>query len=111
MNPLEFHLRCAAHDWTHDNSDDHSRWNRGQRDRQELRAAAESSPELAAIWHAWNAHAYHRGAIPQRPDIEAVSTFPGAQPAHIPGQLSLGEEPTDAEWLRDRVREWGHSGV
>jgi hypothetical protein len=92
MTPHEYHDRCKRHDWQHDNSDDHSVWTRGQRERRILREAAEASPELFAIWRAWNAHAYHGGAIPPRPDVAAVATFPGAVPALIPGQLSLDAE-------------------
>ena len=118
MTPTEFHDRCKRHDWAHDNADDPRAYARGQADRRELRQAAESSPELFAIWRAWNAHAYHGGAIPPRPDVEAVATFPGAVPPHIPGQLSLLDPSdesagmsSDVEWLRKRTREWGHSGV
>lgn len=92
MTPTEYHDLCSGHDWYHDYSDDHKVWTRGQRERLKLRQLAESSPELFAIWRAWNAHKFHGGAIPPRPDIDSVATFPGAIPAFVPGQLSLTDE-------------------
>ena len=62
-----FDRQCAAHDWTHEYSDDGSVYRRGRAEREALLAAAKQSPELQPIYDAWAAYIFHGAKHPALP--------------------------------------------
>lgn len=50
MTPEEFKKRLEAHDWHYNMSDDGTVWRRGLKDDNEIRAIAQTSPELARMY-------------------------------------------------------------
>lgn len=88
----EFWDRCKSHDWQYLNSDDHSKYEAGLEEQRRLYWIAAVSPDLAPIFEAWWAYAYHGGPKPVRPAQDVIAGLVPRgydDPDQMPGQLRL----------------------
>ena len=69
MTPKQFWTMCRVHDWHHMYSDDPSVYREGRESLADLKSVAEKSPELLAIYEAWEDNQLGGGAKPVEPKV------------------------------------------
>lgn len=70
MTPLpEFWDMLKKHDWTHEMSDDHSVWRRGNAEQVRLMGISKESPEHEALFNSMGDWGWNRGELPPRPEV------------------------------------------
>lgn len=67
MKLLDYYARLATHDWWYLMSDDGRAYRAGHRDKEELRAIANESPEHEELFQEWNNHIFGDEPKPEIP--------------------------------------------
>jgi len=79
VNLKNYYDRLQRHDWYHEFSDDHRYYSSGRKDRQELMAISEQSPEHKALYLAFYDHMFsgppwntEKKPLPKKPEYEEL---------------------------------------
>jgi hypothetical protein len=70
MTPREYWTACRLHDWHYEYSDDPGVFRAGTDNRYRLVKLTSDRPDLAAIFKAWEDHAFNSGPVPTEPKLE-----------------------------------------